>query len=278
MMVNLNVERFESSAEKYAAYLDTLPGRLRLDLTFSNLQEVLSGAARSLRVLDLGGGTGAIAVRLARLGCDVTLVDVSLTMLDFAKRAAERTGMAERITLKHGDIAQLENMFQGGSFDAVLCHNVLEYVDDPVAVLRGATGMLGNSSSAVSILVRNQSGEALKSAIQDGDLVATEHNLTAEWGKESLYGGRVRLFSRESLQALLEASSLTVTIQRGVRVLSDYLPSRTCRDDQYEQILELERKLGKRREFAPIARYTHCLAHRVTPATKWTDEKHHNSI
>jgi hypothetical protein len=117
-------------------------------------------------------------------------------------------------------------------------------------------------------LVRNQAGEVLKAAIQDGDLAATEHNLTAEWGHESLYGGGVRLFTAESLQAMLLESSLAVTAERGVRVMSDYLPPRVSRNDEYKRILELERKLGRRPEFAAVARYTHCLAHPAGPVMK----------
>ena len=55
---------FQSDAGKYAAYLETAEGRLRLDLTFASLQEFLGPARYSLRVLDLGSGTGAMAVRL----------------------------------------------------------------------------------------------------------------------------------------------------------------------------------------------------------------------
>jgi len=99
-------------------------------------------------------------------------------------------------------------------------------------------------------------------------LAVAEHNLTAEWGHESLYGGGVRLFTAESLQAALLESSLAVNAQRGVRVLSDYLPPRISRDDEYERIFELERKLGKRPEFAAVARYTHFLAHRGVPVMK----------
>jgi hypothetical protein len=67
---------------------------------------------------------------------------------------------------------------------------------------------------------------------------------------------------------MLHESSLAVTAERGVRVLSDYLPPKVSRNYEYERILELERKLGKRPEFAAIARYTHCLAHRAGPAMK----------
>ena len=267
MTANDDLERFRTGAAKYAAYLETPEGRLHLDLAFANLQDYLPQATRSLHALDLGCGTGAIAVRLARLGLHVTMLDASVPMLDFAMRAAREAGVTERIALKHGDAAQFANLFHAESFDVILCHNILEYVDDPCAVLRSAARALRDPSSIISVLVRNQAGEVLKAAIKDGDLAAAEHNLTAEWGDESLYGGKVRLFTAESLQAMLLESSLVVAAERGVRVISDYLPSSVSRNGEYQRILELERKLGMRPEFAAVARYTHCLAHRADPIT-----------
>ncbi len=262
MTANTN-ERFQSGADAYAAYLETPEGRLRLDLAFANLQEFLPQATPSLRALDVGCGTGAIPVSLARLGLRVTLLDSSLPMLNLAKRTVEEAGMIDRVELKHGDAAQLSSLLPGGSFDLILCHNVLEYVDDPVSVLRGAALALRDSTSILSILVRNQAGEVLKAAIKAGDLAAAEHDLASEWGHESLYGGRVRLFSAGSLKKTLQAASLVVTAERGVRVVSDYLPQRVSRSADYERILDLERKLGSRPEFAAVARYTHCVAHRA---------------
>src|SRR5580698_5360556 len=121
-------ERFRTGAAKYAAYLETPEGRLRLDLTFANLQDFLPHATRSLHALDLGGGTGAIAVRLARLGLHVTLLDASEAMLDFAKRAAHEAGVTERIALIRGDASQLANLSHAEAFDVILatmCWNML---------------------------------------------------------------------------------------------------------------------------------------------------------
>jgi len=265
LSANDDFERFRSGADKYAAYLETPEGRLRLDLAFANLQEFLPQDMRSLHALDLGAGTGATAVRLAQLGLHVTLLDPSPSMLDFANRAAQEAGVTGRIALKQGDASQLASLFDAESFDLILCHNVLEFVDDPCAVLRDAARALRDSSGIISALVRNQPGEVLKAALLNGDLAATERNLTAGWGDESLYGGRVRLFTAESLKAMLVAASLAVTAERGVRVISDYLPPSISRNDEYDQIFELERKLGSRPEFAAIARYTHCLAQRSAP-------------
>jgi S-adenosylmethionine-dependent methyltransferase len=258
-------DRFQSDAGKYADYLQTPEGRLRLDLTFANLQEFvpMRGANHSLCALDLGCGTGAAAVRLARLGFQVTLLDSSPAMLEIAQRATLDAGLTSMLALKHGEAGQLASMFQTASFDLILCHNLLEYVDDPGAVLCGAARLMRGPSAILSVLVRNQAGEVLKAALQAGDLAAANDGLTAEWGQESLYGGKVRLFTLDSLRNMIKAASFEVIAERGVRVISDYLPPQVSRSAEYERILALERKLGSRAEFGAAARYTHCLARRV---------------
>lgn len=262
--------RFENDASRYAAYLETPEGRLRADLAFANLQEFLPASVgiNSLRALDLGCGTGAAAVRLARQGIHVALLDSSATMLALAERTIVEAGVSDKITVKRGDAAQLTGILQTGSFDIILCHNLLEYVDDPGAVLRSAVRVMRDSSAILSVLVRNQAGEVLKAVFQTGDLAAAEDNLTAEWGQESLYGGRVRLFAPEALEAILKDASLTINARRGVRVIADYLPAQISRSEEYGRIFALERKLGKRREFFGVARYMHCLASCATAGSE----------
>jgi S-adenosylmethionine-dependent methyltransferase len=269
MTAEADSERFQSGANKYATYLETPEGRLRSDLAFANLEDFLPLSVKpSLCALDLGCGTGRTGIRLARLGIHVTLLDSSSAMLDIAKRAAQEAGVTDKIVLQHGNATQLANLFRTRSFDVILCHNLLEYLDDPIAVLCGAARALRDSSAMLSVLVRNRAGEVFKAAIQAGDLAAAENNLTAEWGEESLYGGRVRLFTSDNLQAMLRAASLGVIAERGVRVLADYLPPQVSRSADYGKILELERKLGRRPEFAAVSRYTHGMARRVSSATE----------
>lgn len=252
---------FETRAQDYAAYLETPEGRLRSDLAFAGLHEFLRFAEhpRPLRALDIGSGCGTMAVRLARLGVHVTVLDSSSTMLDLAGRAAREAGVAGSIELKHGDAADVVDLFIPQSFEVIVCHNVLEYVDDPSAVLHGAAQLMAGPSDILSVVVRNQAGEVLKAALQSGALDEAEHLLTAERARESLFGQTLRLFTPASVQAMLKESTLRVVTERGIRVISDYLPLTVSRSEQYERIVELERKLGGRPEFAAVARYTQYL-------------------
>ena len=270
LTANADSEHFQSEAHKYATYLETPEGRLRLDLPFSNLQEFLPLPQRkaSVRALDLGCGTGANGLRLAHLGFEVTLLDSSPAMLDIAKRAAQEAGITEKIETKQGDADGLSNIFHEGTFDVILCHNILEFVSDPAAVLSGAERALRNSSAILSVLVRNRAGEVLKAAILAGDLAAAENNLTADWGNEALYGGRVRLFTPVTTRAMLKAASLEVIAERGVRVMADYLSPRVSLSAEYERVFALERKLGSQPDFAAVSRYTHYLARRAGPVMK----------
>ncbi len=255
---NLDCGRF-LEAESYAGYLDTPEGRLRSTLAFENVQEFLPHVRRQLRALDVGSGTGALAIRLAGLGVHVTLLDSSPAMLEAAGRTAREAGTGDRIVLRQGDAARVGDIFSGQSFDLILCHHLLEFVDDPGAVLRELAKLMTDSAAVLSLLVRMQAGEVLKAAIRAGDLSAAERNLTAEWGHESLYGGRVRLFTPDGVGGMLMEASLIVTATRGIRVVVDYLPTAVSRTEAHQQILELERKLGKRPEFAAVARYAHYL-------------------
>jgi len=64
----------------------------------------------------------------------------------------------------------------------------------------------------------------------------------------------------DSLQVMMKGASLAVAAERGVRVISDYLPPQISRREEYERIFELERKLGSRPEFAAVARYIQIIA------------------
>jgi hypothetical protein len=93
--------------------------------------------------------------------------------------------------------AQVASLFPLGSFNVVLRRNILEYVDDPVAVLCGAARAMRDSSAILSVIVRNQAGEVLKAAIQAGDLAAAEQTLPLSGDMSLCTQARWSVFGRK---------------------------------------------------------------------------------
>jgi S-adenosylmethionine-dependent methyltransferase len=116
---------------------------------------------------------------LARLGFEVVLLDGSTEMLRIARQEAEACGVTARISFCHSDIGQLRELFTAESFDIVVCHNLLEYTEDPSAII-GDVGHVLRKDGLLSVLVRNRAGEVLKDAIKARDWKLATANLTAE--------------------------------------------------------------------------------------------------
>src|SRR5690242_10726801 len=97
-------------------------GSARTAVVWDTLQPILDAPA--LDVLDIGGGTGGFAVRVAQQGHRVTVVDPSPDALAaLARRARE---LRVDVAARQGDLAALGS--EPGSADLVLCHGVLEVV------------------------------------------------------------------------------------------------------------------------------------------------------
>ena len=253
-------------ADKYAAYLKTPAGKLRSELAWENLSNFLPGNASKWRALDLGGGPGSSSIQLARMGWDVVLLDGSEEMLRIARQQAEAGGVARRISFLRADAGQLPELFDAGSIDFVVCHNLLEYLHDPSATVRDIARIL-RKDAVISLLLRNRVGEVLKAAIKSGDWKLATSNLRADTVVDSLFGEPLRVFNPAEVRDLCRRANLEIIAEYGVRVFSDYLGRESLTDDAYRQVFELESTLGARPEFAAIARYTQVIARRFCAST-----------
>jgi S-adenosylmethionine-dependent methyltransferase len=261
-MPTLDTARFQAAA-KYASYLKTVAGKLRSELAWKNLREFLPDSGFPGRALDLGGGTGFHSVRLAKMGLQVVLVDSSEEMLAVAQKEAEAAGIAGRIGFHHADAGQLTELFEPESFEFVVCHNLLEYVEDPGAIVQSVSRVM-RKDALVSVLVRNRAGEVLKAAIKSEDWRLARANLAAQTVVDSLFGKPARVFDSADVAYIFAQAGLGAVAEYGVRVFSDYVDSEDLDSENYSEILELEFILGAQPKFAAIARYTQLIGRPCT--------------
>jgi ubiquinone/menaquinone biosynthesis C-methylase UbiE/DNA-binding transcriptional ArsR family regulator len=90
-------------------------------------------------LIDLGTGTGRMLGLLAPRAGRATGLDSSHAMLSVARANLERQGLS-RVDLRQGDIHAPP--FARASFDLVVVHQVLHYLDDPARALRGAARLV----------------------------------------------------------------------------------------------------------------------------------------
>jgi S-adenosylmethionine-dependent methyltransferase len=264
----LDASRFQN-ADEYADYLKTPSGKLRSELAWENLRRFLTSDTSKRRALDIGGGTGFASVQLARMGYEVMLLDLSKEMLRIAREQVGHSGVPTRISFCHGDANRLSELFDADSFDVIVCHNMLEFSENPSAIVRGINNVV-RKDGLLSVLVRNRAGEVLKNAIKSRNWKTALANLTAETVLDSLYDEPVRVFTLAEIRELLVRAGLEVFAEHGVRVFCDYIDmEHVAADAELSQIFELESALGVRPEFAAIARYVQVIArHSGAPSSK----------
>ncbi len=210
-----------------------------------------------LTVLDVGGGTGGFAVPLAELGHTVTVVDASPDALAALTRRAADAGVADRIRAVQGDGDALAGLVEPGTADIVLCHAVLEVVDDPAEVV-AAIGTALRPGGAISLLVASRAAAVLGRAF-NGHLGAASALLNDADGRAGQRDTLRRRYDADTAAALLGTAGFTVEEIHGVRVLADLLPAAVVEGDA-RAMLELELALAARPPFRDIASQLHLFA------------------
>ncbi len=103
------------------------------------------------RVLDLGCGTGSLALRLAGRAARVTGIDISPAMLDVAREKVEAAGLEDRVELREMSAIDLNEAFAEGSFDLVASSLMFSELseDEQVFVLRACRRLLRDGGRLV---------------------------------------------------------------------------------------------------------------------------------
>lgn len=208
-----------------------------------------------LDVVDIGGGTGGFAVRVAELGHRVSVVDPSPDALAALDRRARELGVS--VAGLQGDLSTLLDVTGPGGADVVLCHGVLEVVDDPVAALATLRDVL-RPGGTLSLLVAQRHAAVVARAMAGhfAQALAMLDDPAAGAGRS---GHR---FTHPEAVRLLADAGFDVTAVHGVRVFADLVPGSLLdlEPGATAALVELERAVSERAEYLPLATQLHLLA------------------
>ncbi|HET9081915.1 MAG TPA: methyltransferase [Trebonia sp.] len=240
----------------------------RSSLVWDVLAEVIAArTAQSgravLDIVDVGAGTGGLAVSIAARGHRVTVVDPSPDALAAAGwRAAESGVTLTEVQGEAGDLPALvgEPGTDGGGADLVICHNVLEYVDSPSAAL-GAIARVLRPGGTVSVLAANTVAAVLQRAL--AGKYAEARAMLPGIVEPAQTGQGARRFTLPELTALIEGAGLRAGEAHGIRIFSGLLPGAGADPVAAEALRELEEAAATCPPLRDIATRLHVLACRA---------------
>lgn len=214
------------------------------DAVQQGVQQLLARTGRDwLDVLDLGGGTGGLAVALAAQGHHVLVVDPSPDALAALERRAAEAGVGEQVRSVQADAATLGDVVAEAGADLVCCHEVLEYVDDAAEAL-AEVGRAVRPGGLVSLLVAQRSAAVVARSLA-GRFTEAIQALDDHDGRWGAADPLPRRFDVDAVRALVTSAGLAVRQVHGVRLFSDLVPEVLLEGEESRlALLELERRAG----------------------------------
>ncbi len=228
----------------------------RTAVVWDVLDPLLAGD-RMLDVLDIGGGTGGSAVRFAERGHRVTVIDPSPDALASLDRRAREQGV--EVASRQGDLSDLLDVVAVDSVDLVLCHGVLEVVDDPGAAVATIRQVLRPGGQLSLLLAQHHA--AVVARAMAGHFAQAAALLDDSVGRVS-HGRTGRRFTRDEAEDLLQNAGFELLSVHGIRVFADLVPGSLLdlEPGATGALVELERAVAGRADYLPLATQVHLLA------------------
>jgi 2-polyprenyl-6-hydroxyphenyl methylase / 3-demethylubiquinone-9 3-methyltransferase len=127
----------------------------------------IAGGLAGKRVVDVGCGGGIFAEALARLGADVTGIDLSDKGIGVARLHQYESGTSVDYRLVAAETLALE---APGAFDVVTCLELLEHVPEPASTV-AACAALARSGGTVVFSTLNRNPKSYAQAILGAEYV-----------------------------------------------------------------------------------------------------------
>lgn len=230
-------------------------GKIRLAMLESDLHELVPFLQHDHKctILDVGCGTAEIAYLLASKNTDMVLSDISANMLQQARDVFHDALPEVPASFIHASIQELPGKIER-RFDLVLCHAVLEWMENP----RDAIELLFNfvePGGYLSLMFFNRNSLIMRQMLNGNLKKLKSENFQDK--KTTLTP--ISPLEPETVYHWLETTGLVIIRKTGIRVMYDYMAGNVRSKRAIEDILEMEKRYSGQEPFRSLGRYIHVV-------------------
>lgn len=218
------------------------------DRLFKRIVWQQMGDISGKRILDFGSGEGITADHFAANN-EVIAIEPSEDML----ANAWKDNKYEQIV---GDVSSLSR-FVDNSFDMIICHNVLEYIDNNKQVITELSRLL-KTGGILSLVKHNRAGRVMQMAVLLDDFDRANALLDRKDGSSTQFGA-IRYYDDEDISKWNRKLKLIDTF--GIRTFWDLQQNQEKHNGEEWQLkmVQLENRVSKIQEYRDIAFFHHLI-------------------
>lgn len=204
------------------------------------------GEIEGKKILDFGSGEGITANHFADKNT-VVAVEPSEEML--------RNRWADyRYRQIVGDVSKLSEL-EKESFDLIICHNVLEYIDDKEQVIHELCRLL-KAGGMLSVVKHNRAGRVMQMAVLLDDIGKANDLLDGKDGASSQFGA-IRYYEDEQIAKWNKGLKLLDTFGICTFWRLQQNQEKQGTEEWQKQMVQLEMRVSKLEEYRKIAFFHH---------------------
>ena len=206
------------------------------------------GQIQGKKILDFGSGEGITANYFAK---DNSVIAVE----PFGEMLCNRWADYEYIQIA-GDVSCLSEI-EDNTFDVIICHNVLEYIDNKVQVLDELYRVL-KIDGVLSIVKHNRAGRVMQMAVLLDEIDKANDLLDGKNSTASKFG-KIRYYEDEDI--LKWVTNLKLLKTYGIRTFWDLQQNQEKHETEEWQarMMELELRVSEIEEYRNIAFFHHLI-------------------
>lgn len=220
-------------------------------------------ATRCWTILDAGGGQGQFSLQLAQAGHRVVICDISAEMLKLAQEQVEQLGLEDRVQLIHCALQDLPQHLpcEQLSFDFVICHAVMEWMQDPKSLLPCLLAYL-KSQGYLSLTFYNLHSLIYKNLLRTN----FKKIVNKDYGGSAGSLTPINPLDPSLVLSWVEDLPLQLLSHSGIRVFHDYIFNEEHRAREPQTLLQMELEFSQQEPYRSLGRYVHLLLRKREPS------------